>query len=81
MKYQLGVTVHYFGQTNFKHAKVAIFVRILLCHCKICPVLAKYMGILNKIMKGDPPIIISYFPSKVFQDLFTENDMNFQQSV
>ena len=25
MKYQLGVTVHYFGQTNFKRAKVANF--------------------------------------------------------
>ena len=42
-------------------------------------VLVKYKGILYKIMNGDPAVLFHIF--KYYLKFFTENIMNFYQSV
>ena len=62
--------------TKFKFFKTATISSNMLCHCEIFLVLAKYNGILNKIMRGPPPhyyfIFSKYFKvsySKYFEFL------------
>ena len=43
-------------------------------------VLAKYKGILNKIMNGDPQLLLHVFKVKYLK-VFTENIINIYQSV
>ena len=39
------------------HSLFSVFSRTLWCYCEIFLVLAKYKGILYKIMNGDPKLL------------------------
>ena len=54
------------GWQPCKCTKVEIFSCTLLCYCKFLLVLAKYKGILNKIMIGDPQLLFHIFNIKYF---------------
>ena len=55
---------------NFKRTKVAIFSRTLLCFCEIFLFLAKYKGILYKIVNGDPKLLFHIFRVKYFKIIY-----------
>ena len=55
---------------KFKRTKVVIFYRTLWCYCEIFLVLAKYKGILNKIMNGDPKLLFHIFKVKYLKIIY-----------
>ena len=57
-----------------------MFSRTLWCNCEIFLVLAKYKGILNKKINGDPKLLFHIFKVKYLKIIYL-NFINFYQSV
>ena len=66
----IGGQLSLFLTKKFKHTKVAVFSRSLWCYCEIFLVFAKYKGILNKIMNGDPKLLFHIFKVKYLKIIY-----------